>query len=338
MDVFVAWRDLVHARGRFALMTAVVVMITVLVGLLSGLTQGLGRESTSAVTGLATERLVFSGDRSSFASSRVPSSARIEGEPLGFATVRAQSGDRTTPVTSIGVEPRSSVAPDSSGVARGRVVLAEKAASELGAAPGDEVRIGTRELVVARVHGEASFSHTPVVWTDLADWQDITGAQRSATVVATADHVVVPAGYTSVPLAASVQAIGSYTSENGSLNLIRGFLLVISALVIGAFFTVWTIQRSRDIAVLKALGASTAYLLRDALGQAVVLLLGGTLVGALLVVVAGSLVSGRVPFVLDVPTLALPLAVLNLLGVAGAALAVRRVTSIDPLTALGSAR
>ena len=38
----------------------------------------------------------------------------------------------------------------------------------------------------------------------------------------------------------------------------RGFLFVISALVVGAFFTVWTIQRSGDIAVLKALGASHA--------------------------------------------------------------------------------
>ncbi len=84
--MFVAWRDLVHARGRFALMTAVVVLITLLAGLLSGLTQGLGRESTSAVTGLATERLVFSGDSPSFASSRVPASAGIDGEPLGFAT------------------------------------------------------------------------------------------------------------------------------------------------------------------------------------------------------------------------------------------------------------
>ena len=77
----------------------------------------------------------------------------------------------------------------------------------------------------------------------------------------------------------SLAAIGSYTSENGSLQLIRGFLFAISALVIGAFFTVWTIQRSGDIAVLKALGASTASLLKDALGQAVILLAGGTAIG-----------------------------------------------------------
>lgn len=319
-------------------MTAVVVLITVLVGLLSGLTQGMGRESTSAVTGLSTERLVFSGDKPSFATSRVPQSAGIEGDPLGFATTRAATGNHTAPVTSIGIDPGSAVAPDASGIARGRVVLAEKAATELSAVPGDYLRIGADEFEVADVRGEASFSHTPVVWMDLGDWQATTGAGSTATVVAASDALETPAGYTSVPLGESVKAIGSYTSENGSLQLIRGFLFAISALVIGAFFTVWTIQRSRDIAVLKALGASTAYVLKDAIGQAVVLLLGGTLVGGLLVILAGYLASGRVPFVLDVPTIGLPLVVLNLLGVTGAVLAVRRVTSIDPLTALGSAR
>jgi putative ABC transport system permease protein len=40
-------------------------------------------------------------------------------------------------------------------------------------------------------------------------------------------------------------------------------------LVIGAFFTVWTIQRTQEIGLLKALGASTGYLVRDALSPSV---------------------------------------------------------------------
>ena len=44
------------------------------------------------------------------------------------------------------------------------------------------------------------------------------------------------------------------------------------------------------------------------------------------------------PFVLNPPTLLLPAAVMIALGVAGAAVSLRTVTSVDPLTALGSAR
>lgn len=137
----------------------------------------------------------------------------------------------------------------------------------------------------------------------------------------------------------SLSAIGSYTSENGSLQLMRGFLFAISALVIGAFFTVWTIQRSGDVAVLKALGASTAGLLKDALGQAVVLLAGGTLIGTGVAAALGALVAGSaVPFLLTPATVLLPAAVTIVLGALGAALSIRRITSVDPLTALGSAR
>lgn len=149
------------------------------------------------------------------------------------------------------------------------------------------------------------------------------------------------AGTSTLTLDDSLGAIGSYQAENGSLQLMRGFLFAISALVIGAFFTVWTIQRSGDVAVLKALGASTPYLLKDALGQAVVMLAVGTGLGTALATGIGALVGGdggAVPFVLDASTVLVPAGVMILLGALGAALSIRRITAVDPLTALGSVR
>src|SRR5699024_2015273 len=112
----------------------------------------------------------------------------------------------------------------------------------------------------------------------------LTDADREATDAA--------AGTETVPLADSVQALASFSSENGSLQLMRGLLLVISALVIGAFFTVWTVQRTPEIAVLKAVGASTGYLVKDAVGQALVLLVLGTGLGARAATGLGLLAAG----------------------------------------------
>ncbi|KRF17160.1 hypothetical protein ASG90_07540 [Nocardioides sp. Soil797] len=335
--MYVGWRDLVHAKGRFTLMAGVVMLIAVLVGLLSGLTRGLADESTSAITGLHTERLVFSGSSPDFASSRIPLDGGLEGDPLGVATSRASTDDHTEPVTVMGIRPGSSIAPDAADVAPGAVVLSEPIAAELGLSDGDELRLGSTTFVVAAVHGEASYSHVPVAWMDLADWQSVTGSDGAATVMATSSSGA-PPGFTNVSLDDALSGIGAFTSENGSLQLIRGFLFAISALVVGAFFTVWTIQRSRDIAVLKALGASTTFLVRDALGQALLLLVAGIGLGAAIVWLAGGFARDVVPFVLDAGTIGLPLLALILLGLVGAALAVRRVTSVDPLTALGSAR
>ncbi|GAB3684148.1 hypothetical protein GCM10027591_18330 [Zhihengliuella somnathii] len=46
--MFVAWRELRFARGRFLLIGAVVALITLLVGFLSGLTGGLAAQNVSA--------------------------------------------------------------------------------------------------------------------------------------------------------------------------------------------------------------------------------------------------------------------------------------------------
>ncbi|WP_411074465.1 ABC transporter permease [Streptomyces sp. cmx-4-7] len=359
--MFVAWRDLRSAKGRFTLMGTVIVLITLLVGLLSGLTAGLARENASAITGLPADRLAFaappSGRTVSFTDSTVTEDqwrawARRPGvtgaEPLGIRTLDATAGDRTAAVSAFGTEPDAGLAPGAVGA--GRAVLSESAAEELGVGAGDTVRLGPVEVAVAAVSGDASYSHTPVVWTSLDDWRTIghsgTTAREQATVVALrgGDGADWAAGDRAVGTEArtvddALTAIGSHQAENGSLQLMRGFLFAISALVIGAFFTVWTIQRAGDVAVLKALGASTPYLLKDAIGQAVLMLTAGTLLGTALAVGIGALVGGGdVPFVLEPLTVLGPAAVIVVLGLLGAALSIRRITAVDPLTALGSAR
>ncbi|MEW1999256.1 ABC transporter permease [Streptomyces coelicoflavus] len=362
--MFVAWRDLKFAKGRFALMGTVIVLITLLVGLLSGLTAGLGQQNISAVTGLPADRIAFQapggGQDPSYSNSTVTERqwqrwAQAPGvtgaEPLGITTTKATAGDRSTGVSAFGVRPGSRLAPDSDRIDGRSAVLSTTAADDLGLKAGDSFTVAGQQLTVAAVEGDASFSHTPVVWTSLDVWQKTApptagGDGKTATVIALnttsgADVAATDraAGTETLSKDDSLSAIGSYTSENGSLQLMRGFLFAISALVIGAFFTVWTIQRSGDVAVLKALGASTANLLKDALGQAVVLLAGGTLIGTGIAAALGALVAGSaVPFLLTPATVLLPAAVTIVLGALGAALSIRRITSVDPLTALGSAR
>ncbi|MER6757343.1 ABC transporter permease [Micromonospora echinofusca] len=356
--MFVAWRDLRFAKGRFALMGTVVTLMTLLVVLLSGLTAGLGRGSTSAITDLPADHLVFSapadGQKLSFTESIVSREQWRRWQdvpgvsaaaPLGIATVRVDAGERSAALSVFGVPPGSGLAPAT--LATGRAVLSRGAADALHARPGQTVSVGAHRLTVAAVAGDASHSHTPVIWTDLHDWQALApGADGdAATVVAlrtTRDADLTAADRElhtrTVTRTDALSAIGSYTAENGSLQLMRGMLFGISALVVGAFFTVWTIQRAPDVAVLKALGATTGHLLRDALGQALVLLLAGTAAGTALAVALGAAAAGTVPFALTAGSVLFPAAVTIALGAAGAALSIRRITSVDPLIALGSAR
>lgn len=363
--MFVALRDLRHARGRFALMLVVITLITFLVAFLSSLTAGLARESTSAVTDLPVDHLAFAmpepGDSPDFTASTVTSAQRDawsaatgveDAELLGMATARAQSAATTAAVTAFGVEPASSLLPaDTPAPTSGTVTVSRGAADGLSIATGDTLSLGGHDLRVGAVLDvDASYAHTPVVWVALADWQTIGGRAPApdegdvATVVAVTgdvqDDIVrrtdAAAGTATLGVGESRAAISSFSSENGSLLTMQAFLVAISALVVGAFFTVWTISRFGDIAVLKALGASTRYLLRDAIGQALLVLVIGVSLGTGVAAVGATLLADVVPVVVTTTTTLLPAAALVALGLVGAVLAVARITTIDPHAALAA--
>lgn len=355
--MFLAIRDLWWARGRFALMVTAVGLITALVVMLSGLTEGLARQSISAVTSLSASQVAFErpgdGETLSFNSSRVTDqdvaaarkqSGVTSADPLGISTARAGLGGAAAQVTLFGIDPGSDAAPH--GLLAGNTVISRELAKDHDVRVGDEVTVGSSTLRVAALIDDASFNHLPVVWVPRTVWAASGGSATGAGSVLllgtngdfSASSFGSGTGLIAKAPADSLAAVGSYTSENGSLTMIRMLLIGISALVIGAFFTVWTVQREGDLAVLKAIGAKTSYLVGDALGQALLTLLIGGLAGAAVAVAAGLAVIGTVPVVIEVTTVLNPLILLLVVGLLGAAAALRRVISVDPMNALAGVR
>ena len=160
-------------------------------------------------------------------------------------------------------------------------------------------------------------------------------ADESALDLAAGDEL---AGTTSMTLTEAFNASPGYEAETLTLSMIQFFLYAISALVVGAFFTVWTIQRTHEIAVLRAVGASTRYLLRDSLAQATALLVGFTAIGVAAGVGMGAAMPDAMPFDLEVVPIVIASVLTIALGLIGAAVAVLRISRVDPLTALGGQR
>lgn len=353
--MFLARRDMVFARGRFALITSVVLLITLLIGLLSGLTGGLAQQNISAIQSLERDRMVLAAD--TFDESEMtpgqldawkdsPEVAAVR--PIGILRFQLDPADSDASGLAAAILGGTEDSPQRDGHVR----LSESAADDLAVADGDSVTVLGLDLIVEVLDEDRWYAHTPAAYVTHADWQEMELRLGRDDSVATAlavdlvdeadqdaiDDLATQTSTTVTGTVDSLMAISSFRSEIGSLLLMVGMLFGISALVVGAFFTVWTMQRTSDIAVLKALGASTPSLLRDALGQSLVVLIAGVGSGILLTTALGLSIAGVLPFVVSWYTTALPAALLILLGLAGAAFALRSVTKADALTALGSAR
>lgn len=376
--MFLAVRELWFARYRFALMGGVVALIAVLMVLLSGLSVGLVNDGVSGLQRLPVDAFAFdegTKEDSAFSRSTVDEeqvaawAARddvAEAAPFGNLLVNARSSqDVPVDLALFGVDPESFLAPEvDDGTGLGGAddaLVVSQTAIDAGLRIGDTVtidRIGTQLEVVGSTGDQRTYGHVDVAYLGLEAWQRLHAgagpgdpvrpeAFEEATAVAlraepgaSIDLAAgdAAAGTKALTLKESFGASPGYTAETSTLMMIQVFLYAISALVVGAFFTVWTIQRRHELAVLRAMGASTVYLMRDGLAQSAVVLLLATAVGVLFGVGGGSMIGGAVPFAIDAGSVALAALALVVLGLLGAGAAIVRIARVNPIDALGGSR
>ncbi|UQU63768.1 ABC transporter permease [Couchioplanes caeruleus] len=374
--MFLALRELRFARWRFTLMGSVVALIAVLVVLLSGLSSGLVNDGVSGLQRLPVTAFAFNHGMkldSAFSRSVVDREQldRWRQQPgvrdatlFGNMLVNARSS-RDVPIdlAMFGVEPGSFLSPpvaEGAGLGAPDGIVVSRTALEAGLRVGDTVvidRIGTRFTVVGATADQRTYGHVDVAYVPLKAWQRLhqgagPGDELRASAATEATAIALQAdgdldlaagdavaGTTSYGKVQAYGASPGYTAETSTLQLIQAFLYAISALVVGAFFTVWTINRRHELAVLRAMGAARSYLLRDGLVQALVVLGASIAAGIAVGVGLGGLISGSaVPFAIEAPAVLAAGVLLVVLGTAGAAVAIVRIAAVDPLTALGAQR
>lgn len=226
--------------------------------------------------------------------------------------------------------------------------FSDEQVSEVKAAGGDVLYMSrTREdgqptVVLSSPDSNASalpddlyFDHQPVIFKPAAEVSELPGATSAGILPAGAD--LNSSGLVTLTGDDRWNASSSYAGEQMSLNLMINLLYVISALVLGAFFTVWTLQRLRGVSISAALGASRKVLISDAMGQAGLVLLTGIGAGLLFTWGAGVFMGNAIPMQTTANTLLIPALILGAAGLAGSAVSLKPVLSVEPRAALANA-
>ena len=363
--MFLALREIRHARARFALIAAMMVLVAGLVFILSGLANGLAADNAAAIERLPADRILFQASSNlSFDRSRLDESdlatvravpGVTEASPLGVSMTNVAFPDNTSAGVAIfGVDPASSLAPPVTSGARlsapGAVI--DQSLAQKGVKVGDTIvaQPSGVPLKVVGITSDRTYRHAPVVYVPVETWRQIQfganlkpGSAPISAVAVQGSGAALNNLMSTVPGTMSgtkdavVQALPGYAQESGTLLMIQVFLLVIAAGIIAAFFYIMTLQKTAEFGVLKAIGTSMSYLTCTLVCQIVLLALAGIALGAALSFAIAQLIPASVPFLLDSGRITVFGAVMLTVALIGSLLSLIRIARVDPLTAIGHA-
>lgn len=364
---FLAKREILHHKIRFGLVAGLIGLVSFLVFVMTGLSTGLGEASVSGlriVTGEAqavvyaaeSQRALARSDVAVADASKVSAVAGVTAvAPIGqsMATFKTSSG-KTLSVALVGVPDDATFFPVDRQPAKGSVLIDSSAAA--GLQVGDVVRVqpGGQPLAIGGFSDLGRIQHMPVAYTALATWQRLRYATfdtEDAKVPnrANAFLVTTMAEYNdqtimAIPLRTELDAarVGEaiaaspgYKEETGTINLIRGFLFGIAALLVGTFFWILTLQKEGSLAVLRAAGAGPRVLIGSHTLQVIIT----TMVGLAAGLGAAKAVAKVMPttvYLLTGSDIVVAGLLLLFLALAASASSMRRLFTVDPLLSLGT--
>jgi putative ABC transport system permease protein len=341
--------DLLYRARQFLIAVVGAGLVLAMGLLMAGLVGGFSYELNQTVSGTGAELWVLShnaGGRIAstavFPESDVSALARTRGVTRAAPFILmpqqvAQVNGKPVSVVLAGVEPGNvgNPVPNSGSplTGNGQVVVD----SLVGAPIGSHIAMGSQTLdVVGQVNNRTLFGGAPLVYLTVHDAQALAlGGQKLVTaILITGQPAHVPPGLTVyTPSDVEQQSIKSMAQAVSSINNSKILMWAVAAIIIAALLYVSALQRVRDFAVLKALGASSATLFGSLALQAVAV----TLAAALFGLIVSNFMGGLFALPLAVPASAyafLPV-VAVVVGLLSSLVALRRVTGADPAAAFG---
>ncbi|MEK5478603.1 FtsX-like permease family protein [Paenibacillus sp. FSL R5-0407] len=370
--MFLAMKELMHSKMRFLMIVIIFVLLAWLVFILSGLGNGLSTLAASTFKNMKADYVLFEQGSQNAMGKSLLSDQLVEqveqlpqvnaASPMGSTMATALKGQSTknedkVDIAIIGINPGSFLEPaivEGSGLSAENPnhVIVNVTMKDDGFKLGDTFQLdgSTESLTIVGFVENQTYNHVTAVFTPMEEWRKITFAApgsdkgiagpvnaimlQGKDIDSSAINDKLP-GTDTVTRAEAVQGMPGYKEENGSIMMMLGFLLVISAFVLGVFFYVITMQKTNQFGIMKAIGARNGFLSKAIVSQVFVLSLISIVVGILLTYGTAAIMPKGMPFKLETNLVIIYSVILLIIAVLSSLVSVRKITKIDPLKALG---
>ena len=225
-----------------------------------------------------------------------------------------------------------------------------------GVALGSTISVGGVGATVVGFVEETSFQLQPSMWTSVATWRAMRDAVRpELRGQADAVNAIAVQGQSDDPeaLAAAITAavpdttvltsqqamlaIPGVEQQNSTLQSIIWITFAVAGLVVALFFALLVLEKRSLFAVLKAIGTSNGSLALGVVLQAAGASAAAVAIGAVLARAFGLVIPETVPALFRTESLLTTAIAVVAFGVLGSLFSLRRISRIDPATAIGGA-
>ncbi|HET6715088.1 MAG TPA: ABC transporter permease [Actinomycetota bacterium] len=363
-----ALAEIRRAKLRFGLLIGAVALLVFLILFQQTLASGLLGSFTDGLANQSADVLVFNADARGSVEASVVTPEQVQevravpqveqAEPLGESTFTVDAGDGVlTDTTIFGYVLEGPGGPTT--LVEGRLPESdgEAVASDVDASKGydigDTVRVvpGDEQIRVVGLASDAQFNVQPTLYTTYATWERLSrsvnpdapavlptlvavhpapGADPEAAVAAidgSVEGVEAVATQTAIDNLPGVESI----SQSFAVILLLAFIVVV--LVTWVFFLILTVQKTQSLTLLRAVGASSRYLLANIALQVTIVTVAGVVIASLLLVLATRGGSGGLEVSASPRLILTTGAAILVLALISSVASMRRVAKLDPFGA-----
>ena len=362
-----ALAEMRRAKLRFGLLTGAVALLVFLIIFQQTLAAALLGFFTGGIEHQSAEVLVFNEDArrnvegSIIQQGQVEAVAAVDGvgtvAPLGESTFTVRAGGELRDAVLFGYEIGGPGAPTR--LVEGRLPIAEgeAVASSIDADSGFgigavvEVVPGGYPVTIVGLAEDSRFAVLPTLFASYPTFEAASfAANPDAQAVLPSLIAVDPApgvdpaelatritrrveGVEALERSVAVASLPGVSSIRSSFSVVLGLAFIVVVLVTGFFFLILTVQKTQALTLLRAVGASGTYLIRNLAFQVAVVTGVGVALAAGLLAIAAAASSEAFPIEADPRLILTTGAAVLVLALLASLASVRRVSRIDPATA-----
>ncbi|MFL4425642.1 ABC transporter permease [Streptococcus uberis] len=360
--MFLAINELKESKLRYSLIVGLLFLVAYLMYFLSGLAYGLIQENRSAIDLWKADTVLLSKDANNtlnLSSIKISEKNNIEASKLATLAQRStvtwnkqepKESDKEK-VSIFGINKDEFLKPK---IIKGRsinsdkeVIIDKSLADKSNFKLNDKIYLANsiQKYEIVGISQKATFNVSPVIYMTLGGFKNIDSSVQS---LLTNHDIKVNAfvikgelkkydkdKFQKLSLETFIKKLPGYSAQTMTFAFMIGFLVIISAIIIGIFMYVLTIQKAPIFGIMKAQGISNKTIVNAVLTQTFLLSLFGSSLGLLANWASSLILPQTVPFQGNWFFYGIIFMSMILFSILGTLFSVFAIIRIDPLKAIG---